>query len=1012
MSTCQTMDSTRRPPPLINPFRSFVTNELNIRRQNDFSTTISSPFTRLTSCLERTTEGGKGPYRFFSLGLHGYMGNENIFDVTYGEEREIVGYGYDPDGNQRLIDVSELVPSTYEELRTANEFITDAEISSLQASAQNLANEQQNAQVPAAGTHPVPGIISVNMERFGNSVGIRANVVWQCYNRKQLEFLRHHFLTAGTLLVLEWGHQTTNNILDTEDMLDFSRDDILGELATCFIKGKPYINQNYNCPTGGNYDFIVGRVANFKIEFEPHSNIYKITTIIISSGENLLGVSINNTLTLTSFGSENTTSTISEIFRPNGSFDAWLGTATKEDATSPQQNPQLTAEMITNPNIRNSEFRALHLSSNSHDYQFVSWNGFFDKFLPSLLAHFTNVPNIRRELSQLIQLGINPIETNNANDVKISWIGNHAHLRSTDPETLLVIKSDMVVVPEAYNSIGKFDDYGTDRGLLNRGIWLNAQMIRECFLQSNSFEQAIRTMLIKMNNAMVGYWELMLYFDEENLEQKKYRIIDYKFSEADLTKISSADSPIYRFNVASRGECIEIKMDSMFPPEVVTQLSIVAQIKTNPRLISQIQQYPAFGSSGYYAFAMNWTNLISPLESIIANKQDELFNSGSNIQAIRNITPIINSGRVSSIGDGLIPAPIPSPPMITNPESRIALITNSVLASTAVSGNQWIDNQLQPYLQSGVQIAQHLKQQVLYFIEAANNAGITIRITSGYRTPQKQKELIDRWNKIPPEGYEPVVKDTELMQAAGFAGRPAHSSQHTIGNAIDISILSNHTYEQLAQAINRSHLGWSWIGPKDKVHFNYYGPGAASFVPQFATTRGAVNNQTKAGDASGVVTLESLTSGHEQATVGQQTNQKLHEYEFMFGNPIALLIEPNKSQMIRNITLDGLFRLNNSESPTPNAFVAPFPTTVTIEVVIKGISGMSLMDGFIVDKLPYIYEKYGVFQITQIKDMIDSNGWRTSITGIFRFLTFNDTLQLHANPPFKIDNVNSNQGLI
>jgi hypothetical protein len=87
--------------------------------------------------------------------------------------------------------------------------------------------------------------------------------------------------------------------------------------------------------------------------------------------------------------------------------------------------------------------------------------------------------------------------------------------------------------------------------------------------------------------------------------------------------------------------------------------------------------------------------------------------------------------------------------------------------------------------------------------------------------------------------------------------------------------------------------------------------------------------------------------------------------------------------MINSITKDAYTNMEQV-----NSFMSPFPTTTSVTVEIQGIAGISISDGFFVDKIPFVFEKHGVFQVTEISDAITPAGWRTKIRGYFKMLWY------------------------
>lgn len=80
-------------------------------------------------------------------------------------------------------------------------------------------------------------------------------------------------------------------------------------------------------------------------------------------------------------------------------------------------------------------------------------------------------------------------------------------------------------------------------------------------------------------------------------------------------------------------------------------------------------------------------------------------------------------------------------------------------------------------------------------------------ITSGYRSPEYQAQLVKRYKAGDPGILSPLPPGKSLHQHKDWLGRPASW-------AIDI----DHHNNSLA-AIIAKYLGLFWAGPKDWVHF-------------------------------------------------------------------------------------------------------------------------------------------------------------------------------------------------
>src|SRR5690606_21677053 len=141
-------EANRQPPPMTNPFRKFVTDEI-LRRKADIPVPVMSPFVRMTSCLEEPNE----KYRFFAMGLEGYNYLDDVFSISHSPDREVLGYAYKA-GERVLIDASQM---------SARSFANFADPSAFSIrSIEDFANIQQSHQsavnIVAGGTYPLPGI--------------------------------------------------------------------------------------------------------------------------------------------------------------------------------------------------------------------------------------------------------------------------------------------------------------------------------------------------------------------------------------------------------------------------------------------------------------------------------------------------------------------------------------------------------------------------------------------------------------------------------------------------------------------------------------------------------------------------------------------------------------------------------------------------------------------------------------------------------------------------------------
>lgn len=88
----------------------------------------------------------------------------------------------------------------------------------------------------------------------------------------------------------------------------------------------------------------------------------------------------------------------------------------------------------------------------------------------------------------------------------------------------------------------------------------------------------------------------------------------------------------------------------------------------------------------------------------------------------------------------------------------------------------------------------------------------------------------------------------------------------------------------------------------------------------------------------------------------------------------------NKSVIKTYIFLDkGVIQSNINKEKTGSAL-----TYLDISLAIDGISGLSCGEYFQIDGIPEMYNRNGYFQITNVKQGIDENGWKTTIEAGYR----------------------------
>lgn len=1012
--TSGSLDS-RVPFPGLNAFRGFVKDEL-ARRKQSLASSVVVPFVRLTAC----TMDAELKRMFFTVGLHGFDETDiDIFDQSYGGGRDIVGYSYDMNSK----DVNGFMKKR---LHSSDQITADALQTSVSSSLtprlQTKVQEDREAlQVQqsllfANSAHPIPGITSVSVERKGPHAPFTSNVTFQCYNRAQLEFLRNHLMIVGQYVVLEWGNQFVDKQLSK--ILNFGdAQNVKLELVNSVQKGRQYVIDNWVQPNDGNYDFIVGTIGNFQVTLDSNSGIYNCSVTIVSVGESIYGVNTHFTYvrtddTITSQNNQ-VISTIADYFKIGNGFDDFI--------YQHQNSTDLVAPMFAHYGLNEGDTNTTsqqpqsQVSTNPQDYRFISWKFFVKDIIPEVFG-IINGNNVNNTLSDRFDFGYdkngNPTDESLPID-KQNWVGDNDWLLTTDPDAMIIVKTVTGEIPRALTGAGKFDVCtGSDghRGKLGNGIWLNVGMIRRSFLENNDIVSIIKAVLQRMNNATANFWKLSLIWDDEIA---KFRIVDQNFT--DGKRILPEFFKFNSFNDQgdSNGELLKIELDSAFPPELVTQMMLYAKYRSeSPAERQQLSaRFPKIGTTSTFVFSLNWTNLQDVLAPEIRASQENSTNAVAHAAIQNNSQPVRN--RIASNGNGQSAVPVVTGGSPTKRGQPVGA-TNPTHNTDAA---QNVDNSIVT-LPPNKARPPRAKRQNIARDRLADGRGFATNsfdvLVPDFRI-QAQKYVA----RLQAAGYVVTVNQTgrDVFQSlanvrsgstSSNIGRNPSASPHIYGRAMDISIFKNGqnvTGDPTVIALKRRiaddltkegpvavRTGDGIIlssGLPDYPHFEMIGN--VSTVPQIPPEV-LYNEGSKYEDVTvrpGKPGFLSLGKDYQPASPTQTTippdqeatNQKVEDVVTRFNNATLSLYQPNASVMINLITKDGF-----DNYPSPNGYVYGFPTTTAVTIEILGMSGISISDCFFVDRLPFIFERYGVFQVIEITETIDDSGWLTKIKGYFKLL--------------------------
>jgi len=433
---------------------------------------------------------------------------------------------------------------------------------------------------------------------------------------------------------------TPTGIQKLENILDFSYPNEIKQILTDTLAankkrtGKSTVGArtefiNAWCkPNKYNYDFAIAKIANIKTELQ--GNKYKTTVTAYGVADNIMYISAYATSTPTTStspdGTDNTESTsissIREYFAPNGAFITQLKNFVnqaipldKQKDTSGQKSSYVEVVKFDEPDnaINKNSTSAASGTGPVNDLGqeetfYITFNAFINLILNNAYNGMLKI--INDSLDKPLPYVLYPIDAGIGED-EVPVVGYNKYLRSTDPSVMLIFNKDAVddaantqrsISAAIAQSLGatKADantysgtaikyielnniqringDFG-ESGLmfLSKGVWLNSKAIQQAFLSARTVMEGVEALLVKINAATEGYWNLKITHDEE---KDCFRLIDDNAKRPPI-----GNQCIYTFNKklptspssptnVTGPDVLDIKIASDYPKLIFSQLAI------------------------------------------------------------------------------------------------------------------------------------------------------------------------------------------------------------------------------------------------------------------------------------------------------------------------------------------------------------------------------------------------------------------------------------------------------
>lgn len=612
----------------LNTFSEALQDELSKRSRSKELVRTRAPFLRFTTGANMSDLAGEKKNftpitdyegcQFFSLGLHGWNNlNYSTADV-YGSKADkglLVGVTYK--GNE-----SKLVY---------------AKATNIANQTYKIPSNNTTVGVPGAESnkgYPPPGITSVTIDRVRAGNVLKFKIEASCYTQQQLEMLDKVCFVPGMTCVLEWGtvHSTPTGIKSPEKILKFTDSNIIRTLQTDESGTRSEHVKNWCLPNNFKYDFAIAKIAN--IQTTVQDGVYKVTVTAVGKADNILYISAYATNTPQNNLSPSNTEevSISQYFKPDGRFTKILNDIIARPVEDSLAKGILRFADPDDVKAINKIIAAATETGGVNDLGFEdTFYIRFDIFVAYFLNDATNgiikIINSGMKISEQL-----PRVLSNLNDgadgitgKPVIQIGYHKDLRSTQPSVMIINNIDkrnvansvdVEIRSKATTQLGKIKNAETrlnestagsasttggvdqvfdkltaspfasidseqlDSGVaaMGRGIFINSKAIQAAFINARTWAEGLELLLRNINGATEGYWDLKLFFDDED---KSFRILD-----DNLRKVSgfNQNKHIYTFNkklVAADNDVIgpdvlDIDVKTDYPKLVFSQLAMSA----------------------------------------------------------------------------------------------------------------------------------------------------------------------------------------------------------------------------------------------------------------------------------------------------------------------------------------------------------------------------------------------------------------------------------------------------
>ena len=414
-------------------------------------------------------------------------------------------------------------------------------------------------------TIPYPGITNVTIERsLSGPMGVRgglfkSNIKIMAYSIGQVDTLIKYFLRPGTPIVLEFGRRSSK-IEDDITPFEWNRDiefikNELGDIVRLRDNNAlqrmvgDYVYSNY-----GNYEILIGYTVKFGLR-QTKDNVFEID-LVMHSSQQFEVPTVHSAVQANCVAAAQKCSAIDvrEYFSPTS---GWKEKTFVKFMQFYLQDRTWKSHIAP---IVDSNTTAARTATGEKGY-LITWEFFIAKLLNDTTLGIASL--FSDDSIKLIEavlpnpnIVLFPIKHDNTKLIP-NEVGYHPSLRSTNANVMLIINKvaqqqsnqDFELISTIYraqnqnnplpdspirNKIEGTDFAPTDPSSLTfepasadernksgvsslmNGVWINTNAIIEAFSKTDTITQGLEALLVSMNSATEGYWNLQLISSDDS----------------------------------------------------------------------------------------------------------------------------------------------------------------------------------------------------------------------------------------------------------------------------------------------------------------------------------------------------------------------------------------------------------------------------------------------------------------------------------------------------------------